>query len=258
MGLPHPKDDPAMRIPTLIVLTALAAPAMAQQPEQPRWTVGALVLDRDAPYRQLDDGLLAVPLVRFEGERAYLRGLRGGVRLVSSDTYELAAFGQARLDGYESKDSPFLTGMADRRASLDLGLASTWTSQTFGALELSVAADVLDRSGGVEVAAGWTGLVRAGSWTFLPGASVKWQDASLLDYYYGVRGSEAIVGRPAYAADSAVTPEVSVLATRPLGERWNLFARVGHAWLPSEITNSPIVDGSGSTSVLLGIGYALD
>ncbi|PZO08353.1 MAG: hypothetical protein DCF27_08690 [Lysobacteraceae bacterium] len=247
-----------MRILTLIALTALAAPALAQQPETPRWTVGALVLDRDAPYRDLDDGLLAVPLVRFEGERAYLRGLRGGVRLVSSDTYELAVFGQARLDGYDSTDSPFLIGMSDRRASLDLGLASTWTSQTFGALELSVAADALDRSGGVEVAAGWTGLFRAGDWTFLPGASVKWQDASLVGYYYGVRGSEAIVGRPAYSPGSAVTPELSLLATRPLGERWNVFARAGHAWLPSEITNSPIVDRNGSTSLLVGIGYALD
>jgi len=242
----------------LIALFAAASPALAQQPELPRWTVGALVIDRDAPYRELDENLLVVPLVRFEGERTYFRGLRGGVRLIQSPGYELAAFAQPRMDGYDSKDSPFLAGMADRRASLDLGLESKWTSDKFGVLELSVAADALDRSGGFEVAAGWTGLFRAGGWVFLPGAALRWQDASMVDYYYGVRTAEARLGRPAYSADSAVTPELSLLATRALGERWNLFARAGHTWLPSQVKDSPLVDRNGSTSLLVGIGYALD
>ena len=242
----------------LIALLAATAPALAQQPDPPRWTVGALVIDRDAPYRDLDEGLLVVPLVRFEGERAYLRGLRGGVRLVESPGHELAVFAQARLDGYDSKDSPYLAGMEDRRASLDLGLASTWTSQTLGALELSAAVDALDRSGGYELAASWTGRFAAGAWTFLPGASLRWQDAKMMDYYYGVRTSEALPGRAAYSADAALTPDVSVLATRELGKRWSVFARASHAWLPSEVTDSPLVDRNGNTSLFLGVGYALD
>ena len=242
----------------LITLLAATAPAFAQQADPPRWTIGALVIDRDAPYRQLDEDVLLVPLVRFEGERAYLRGLRGGLRLVESPGFELAVFAQARLDGYDSKDSPYLVGMEDRRASLDLGLASMWTSPRLGALELSAAADALDRSGGFEVAAAWTGRFAAGGWTFLPSASLRWQDDRMLDYYYGVRSSEARAGRVAYSADAAVTPEVSLLATRPLGLRWNLFARAGHAWLPSQVRDSPVVDTSSSTSLFLGLGYALD
>ena len=242
----------------LVLLSCLASTAAAQQPDAPRWTVGALVIDTDAPYRDLDEDVLAVPLVRYEGERAFFRGVRGGFRLMQTETHELTVFGEARLDGYDSKDSPFLAGMADRRASLDLGVSSTWISQKLGALELSVAADALDRSGGVEVSAAWTGLFRAGSWTFLPGAALRWQDASLVDYYYGVRASEAIVGRAAYSADAAVTPEVSLLATRPLAGRWSVFAVANHTWLPSEVTNSPIVDRNGSTALLLGVGYALD
>lgn len=242
----------------LIALLAAAAPALAQQPDTPRWTVGALVIDRDAPYRDLDEGLLVVPLVRFEGERAYLRGLRGGVRLVESPGYELAVFAQARLDGYDSEDSPFLAGMTDRRPSLDLGVASTWTSQKLGALELSAAADALDRSGGYELAASWTGRFAAGAWGFFPGASVRWQDRKMVDYYYGVRASEAVPGRAAYSADAAVIPDVSLLATRPLGERWSVFARASHTWLPSQVTDSPLVDRNGNTSLFLAVGYSLD
>lgn len=242
----------------MMVLLAAAVPAAAQQPDTPRWTVGALVIDRDAPYRDFDEGLLAVPLVRFEGERAYLRGLRGGLRLVQSPGFELAVFAQARLDGYDSRDSPFLAGMADRRASLDLGLASTWTSRRLGSLELSVAADALDRSGGLEVAAGWTGRIPAGDWTFIPGASLRWQDARMTGYYYGVRRAEALPGRAAYSPGASLTPDLSLLATRPLGERWSVFARASHAWLPSQVRDSPLVDRSGNTSLFLGVGYSLD
>ena len=250
--------------PALPLLAALLAAPMAHAqadvdaaPAEPRWTLGLIAIERDAPYRQLDEDLLVVPLVRFEGERAYLRGLRGGFRLVERGPLEFSAFLQARGDGYEAKDSPFLAGMEDRRFSVDAGLALGWRVPRVGQFELSAATDLLDRSGGQEFEASWTGLARAGKWRILPSVAMRWQSSDLVDYYYGVRADEALPGRPAYAGDAAVLPELSVLATRPLGERWQFFARVGHTWLPSEITDSPLVDDDGRTSILLGLGYAL-
>ena len=250
--------------PALPLLAALLAAPLAHAqadvddaPAEPRWTLGLIAIERDAPYRQLDEDLLVVPLVRFEGERAYLRGLRGGFRLVERGPLEFSAFLQARGDGYEAKDSPFLAGMEDRRFSVDAGLALGWRVPRVGQFELSAATDLLDRSGGQEFEASWTGLARAGEWRILPSVAMRWQSSDLVDYYYGVRADEALPGRPAYAGDAAVLPELSVLATRPLGERWQFFARVGHTWLPSEITDSPLVDDDGRTSILLGLGYAL-
>jgi outer membrane protein len=249
---------PAMRHLLLpLALLCTAAPAAAQQ-DPPRWTFGLIAADRDAPYTGLDEDLLVVPLVRFEGERFYLRGLRAGWRLVDTSSYELALIGQARFDGYDAKDSPFLVGMADRRASFDLGIASTWTSKKLGALELSAVADALDRSGGGELAASWNLLFRAGGWTVVPGTSLRWQSEDLVDYYYGVRAIEGVVGRPPYAGEAALTPDVSVLATLPFAKRWTFFVRASHAWLPSEITDSPIVDDDRSTAVFLGLGYSPD
>ena len=255
----HLRSRPASMRTLLLPLALLcaAAPAAAQEPP-PRWTFGVIAADRDAPYTGLDEDLLVVPLVRFEGERFYLRGLRAGWRLVDTPTYELAVIGQARFDGYDVQDSPFLAGMSDRRASLDLGLASTWTSKKLGALELSAAVDALDRSGGGELAAAWNLLFRAGGWTVVPGASLRWQSGDLVDYYYGVRAGEALPGRPAYTGESALTPDVSVLATRPFAQRWTVFVRASHAWLPSEISDSPIVDTDSSTALFIGLGYSPD
>ncbi|MDY0021740.1 MipA/OmpV family protein [Arenimonas caeni] len=248
-------------LPLLAALLAAplahARPADAAPADEPRWTLGLIAIERDAPYRQLDEDLLVVPLVRFEGERAYLRGLRGGFRLVERGPLELSAFVQARGDGYEAADSPYLAGMDDRRFSLDAGMALGWRVPRVGQFEVSVATDVLDRSGGQELEASWTGLVRAGQWRFLPSVALRWQSSDLVDYYYGVRPGEALPGRPAYEGDAALLPELSVLATRRLGERWQLFARIGHTWLPGEITDSPLVDDDRRTSVIVGLGYAL-
>lgn len=243
-----------------LALALVAAPAFAQDaPEpQPRWTLGLLAIERDAPYRQLDEDLLVVPLVRFEGERFYLRGLRGGVVLARDGGFEFGAFVQGRGDGYEAADSPYLAGMDDRDFSLDIGLAASWRVKGVGQFEASLATDMLDRSGGQEAAVSWTGLVRAGGWRLLPGVSVAWQSQDMVDYYYGVRPGEALVGRPAYAPGSAIVPELSLLATHPVGESWEFFARAGHAWLPSEITNSPLVDQDGRLSVIVGLGYTFD
>lgn len=238
-----------------LTLLAVAAPAFAQE-GPPRWTFGAMVADRDAPYRGLDEGLLFVPLVRFEGERAYLRGLRGGWRLVDDEGFEFALIAQARLDGYKAEDSDFLAGMDDRKFSLDLGAAATFTSKKLGALDLAVVADTFDRSGGYEATAAWNVLFKAGGWTVIPGALLRWQSSDVVDYYFGVRPDEALPGRPAYSGDSALTPELSVLVSRPLSERWTLFARAGQAWLPSEISNSPIVADDSSTSLFVAIGYS--
>lgn len=248
-------QDPAPEAPA----ADTAAPAAASAPAgQPRWTFGLLAFNRNAPYRDLDEGNYVVPLVRFEGERAYLRGLRGGWRLYNQGGFEVAAIAQARLDGFDADDSDFLTGMQDRRPSIDVGMSADWRVKGIGNFEAAVVVDALDRSGGSEVSLGWNGLVRAGQWFVIPGVSGRWQDASLVDYYYGVRADEALPGRPAYRPGAAFKPEVSVLLNRSFGSkrRWSFFARAAHEWLPSNITDSPIVQGDGNTSIFVGLGYS--
>ncbi len=247
---PAPAETPAPDSAEPGAATAPAGP--------PRWTLGLLALNRNAPYVGLDEDNYLVPLVRFEGERAYLRGLRGGWRVYNKGNFELAAIAQARLDGYDPDDSAFLAGMDERKFSMDLGMSADLRVKGVGNFEAAVVVDALDRSGGVETSLGWNGLVRAGSWFIIPGVSGRWQDASLVDYYYGVRADEALPGRPAYRPGAAFKPEVSVLVNRNFGSknRWSFFARAAHEYLPSTISNSPIVDGNGNTSIFIGLGYS--
>jgi len=242
-----------------LLLSCLPPAVLAVAPEPPpRWTFGAMAIQRDAPYRDYDEGLWAVPLLRFEGERAYIRGLRAGIVLAEGGGFSFGPVAQLRTDGFDAEESDVLAGMDDRNFSIDAGLAAAWRDDDVGQFELSAVTDVLDRSGGEELELSYTALFRASGFRFVPQLAVRWQDEDLLDYYYGVRPEEALPGRPEYHPGSALTPELSVLAERPLSKRWTLFARVGHSWLPSEVRDSPIVEDGGRTTLALGVGYSPD
>lgn len=249
---------PAMRtllLPLLLLLSA--APAAQAQEPPPRWTLGLLAANRDAPYVGLDEGLLFAPLVRFEGERFHIRGLRAGGNLYENGGFAIDSFFQARLDGYKAKDSPFLQGMDDRDFSIDGGFAAKWSRRKVGQFDLAVTTDLLGRSYGEEVQLSYAALFKRFGWTFVPSVTLQWQDEDLMDYYYGVRESEALPGRPAYRPESALTPQFLLLATHPLGERWKLFTYLGYSWYSSEVTDSPIVDEDSRAMVMLGLGYEL-
>ena len=146
-------------------------------------------------------------------------------------------------------------GLSDRDRSLALGLAATWRTPV-GGLELALAQDALDKSGGREASLSWGLPFSRGQWGLLPSLSLRWQDADLVGYYYGVRPGEATGFRPAYAPGSALVPEASLIVQRPLAGRWTLYARVGHVRYPGAITDSPLVGDDSTTSLMLGVGYS--
>ncbi|MEL7060199.1 MAG: MipA/OmpV family protein, partial [Acidobacteriota bacterium] len=70
----------------------------------------------------------------------------------------------------------------------------------------------------------------------------------LLDYYYGVRASEARPGRPAYEASAGFSPEIGIDAFYLSSGRWIWQAGLTWETFASEIEDSPIVEDSDSLS----------
>jgi MipA family protein len=246
-----------LRIASACVLTLLlAAPfeasAQASREGPPRWSFGAMTIVRDTPYARADNDTLLVPLLQYEGERVYFRGLSLGWRLPPQGPVQVDLIARARLDGFKAKDSPVFAGMATRQRSIEVGAAAS-TAAGPGRIEFAAFTDALDRSGGQELDLMWRGDFGRGPLRLQPEAGLRWQSRDLVDYYFGVRPQEATATRPAYRAGSALVPRLALSSLVPLSGGWSLFARVSVDRLPGSIEDSPLVDRASERRAFIGL-----
>lgn len=228
-----------------------------------RWSIGVAVAARQSPYAGEGTRVRPLPLVTYEGDRIFWRGVSGGVHLFRGDSVTVDAVVAGRFDGFKIKDLGRRELLAngidaarleDRDDGLDVGLAASVRGRA-GEFKLSALADVTDASGGYEIAAEYARAFKWGRTTVIPGAGVRWMSADLVRYYYGTLDEEVARGLARYAPGSAVVPQVSVAFSRPLGEKWKLLGGLDYRFLPNRITDSPLSepDSDGSAGLRIGI-----
>lgn len=247
-------------------LLALPATAFGQESSAPpdRWAIslGAAVID--SPYAGEGTRVRPFPLVSYEGERVFLRGISGGVHLYDSGGLMFDAILSARLDGFDISDlgraellangvDPGL--LSDRDDGLDTGFRATFSS-TWGAISLEAVHDISGASNGYEVALDYryTWLFDRTALTANAGAS--WMSSNLTGYYFGVLDEEVSRGVAAYSPGSAVVPRLGLTVTHLIGSsKWQLLGSVGYQFLSNELRDSPLLepDRNGTGRLMLGL-----
>jgi outer membrane protein len=220
-------------------------------------TLGIGIMYKDKPYQGFDSSERTnpVPIVLYEGERFFARGGTIGWDFMDSDAIEVAVIGEILNDGYESGDSAFLAGMSDRDPSFGVGGHVIFKPEKLG-FKLAAVTDMADNSDGSQLRGEVFYTEKAGDWLFKPYASIVWQDEDYNDYYYGVRSSEAITGRPAYSADSDINFRFGALAIyQQKTSPWMYLAGLRFDLLGDEIDDSPIVDDDTELTAILGVAY---
>jgi MipA family protein len=236
----------------------LSTAALAQPPDlgsKPRWSLGVAVISSPEPYVDADSDILVVPALSFEYKKFYFRGIYAGYTFWEQGGFQADAVLRPRFEGYEEDDSPFLRGMEDRRISADLGLDLQWEGERIG-VSLTPTTDILDRSGGQEVALLLYSPIRFGPVRVEPRVGVAWQSADLTDYYFGVRPEEARPDRPAYEPGSALNLTGGVFVFSPVYRRllFQGFLRVDQ--LDDDIEASPIVGDGQAVVGFVSLSYA--
>lgn len=237
-------------------------PVGAAEQGPPRWSAGLAAIVSDSPYAGEGTRVQPVPLVTYEGERFYFRGIAAGWRFVQNDSWEVAALLKARFDGFEVKD----LGRAelerngidhrlleDRKIALDGGLGVSWAG-TAGELELELLADVTDKSGGQQATLQYSYPIPVGKGTLSPNVGITWMSKDTANYYYGTLDSEVARGVVDYRPGAATLPQIGLSYFRPVGRTWSLRASAEYSRLPSSIKNSPLLerDTKGTASVFVG------
>ncbi|HJU39527.1 MAG TPA: MipA/OmpV family protein [Tahibacter sp.] len=258
-----------------VLLSGLSFGAVAQTAEPddeghdgpPRgWQLGVAAAVTDSPYAGEGTRVVPIPLVSYQGERFWFRGITAGWTVLNLGAFELAAVAKLRFDGFEVKD----LGRAalarngidarlldDRDKTVDVGVKMQWRGAA-GELEAEILADATDKSGGQEVSIQYGYPVELGAATLTPHVGATWQSKDMANYYYGTLREEVARGVVDYKPGAATIGHVGVSFFRPLGERWSMMANLKYSVLPDEIKNSPLIepDTDGTVSVFVGFSRA--
>lgn len=239
---------------TALLIFIIATPALAQKQPTKHWMLGVGGNYSDSIYRGVDNEFSLMPLISYRGERFFLQGPRLGYKIFKGDNFSIALIGNYRMQGYDSSDSSYLSGMDDRDSTLEAGATATWDA-SFGKLQLGILSDLQNNHGGYQIRLSLSKRYRYGKWSVTPSLATLWQSSDMSDYYYGVTATQATVERPAYDAEGALIYRGGVALNYMLTRSLVLTSRISATFYPDEINNSPIVEDEFSTRAFLGLGY---
>jgi len=240
------------------VPVALASEATISTGQRPI-TIGAGAIWRDKPYQDFEssDRWSPVPLILYEGQRFFVRGGNAGWKVIHTRPWELSIIVEAQGDGYDESNSNALNGMDDRDPWIAAGAQLKWQANRFG-FKIAATTDVTQESEGQQLSADIFWQESNGPWIANYSAGVIWHSDDYVDYYYGVKRSEAIPGvRPFYEPTDELNYHAGgVLLFQFPESRW-LFAMAARAtYLGDRVQDSPIVDEDYELMGLFAIGYS--
>lgn len=258
--------DVTARMLAKLALLALPATALGQESSAPsgKWSVGVGAAVIDSPYAGEESRVRPFPLVSYEGERVFLRGISGGVHLYDSGGFTFDAILSARLYGFDISDlghaelvangmDPSL--LSDRDDGIDAGFQATFAS-TWGAISLEGVHDISDASGGYEISLDYRHTWLFDRTTLTANAGASWMSSDLAGYYFGILDEEIVRGVAGYSPGSTVIPRIGLRLAQPIGSsKWQLLGSVEYQFLPSELSDSPLLepDRDGFGRVVLGL-----
>lgn len=251
---------------TRLVLLALPATAFAQESPAPagKWSLGIGAAAIESPYAGEGSRVRPFPLIGYEGERVFLRGISGGVHLYQSDQFTFDAVLSARLYGFDIEDlgrAELLANgvdadlLSDRDDGIDAGLRATFGS-TWGAISLEAVRDISNASDGYEISLDYRYTWLFGRTALTANTGASWTSADLAGYYFGVLDEEVARGVAAYSPGSAVIPRLGLTLMHPIGSsKWQFLGSVEYQFLPSELSDSPLLepDSDGFGRVVFGL-----
>lgn len=243
----------------LALLMLLPTVAHAQAGGPPGgWSVGAAAVVSGKPYGDADYDVIPVPFFGYEGERVFWRGLAAGWRGPSSEHVQTAAVVRANMQSFDSSDDAVLEGMDTRRRTAEVGVQVSGGPRWLR-LQASVYQELLGRHDGQVLELQASVPVPVGDWIVIPSIGGDWLSADMTDYYYGVNESEQddSIGRSAYSPGASFNRTVG-LGLRYRGhERMGVIVQVRREFFGGTLRDSPIVEGGGRWSGIVGISWRL-
>jgi len=245
------------KILLLVVLFILSLQANDQ-----KITLGIGPYIQSQPYKNTSDIVLPSPVIFFDNGLLYVRWSRVGLYFYGkkSDTlsWGFSLTAQPRPFGYKPSDSSVLNGMDERKTSFEGGLAFSASYHNKEYIEVMFLHDLLHRNDGYIVRSEIGDKFELGKWTFYPSIIMIYQSQKFLNYYYGVKTTEATPLRGAYQTTDGFEYGVQTYIKYPFTKKLSMLTNVRYDRLSSTVTKSPIVQDNYIYSALFSLIYTFN
>ena len=248
-------------IQKLLLLSLLVFTLNAASDTKQKVTIGAGPFIQTQAYKGADNIFIPSPVIFFDNSLFYIRWSRAGVYFLG-DKSEKFSWGvsltaQPRTYGYEASDSTYLQGMDKRDNTLKGGLA--FSAQYDDAyIEVMALTDIFHRNYSFIFKTEIGDKYTLGKLIFYPSIIISYQSADFINYYYGVKNSESTAWRAEYKADAGIQLGAQTYIKYPFNDNWAVLLNARVDKIPTEASNSPIVDKDYIYSGLLSLIYTFE
>ncbi|MFT6905149.1 MAG: outer membrane protein [Oleiphilaceae bacterium] len=206
-------------------------------------------------YKDYNLRVIPLPLVGYRGEDLRIFGPFASYDIADFDKLSFSIKLAPRFAGFDESDSSVFNGMDKRKSSLDAGIGVEYKFNN-ARIDYSVMFDILGNYNGYESSSNLSYVWRLGPFFIEPSIGLKYQDANMVNYYYGVRAHEVSATREQYSPDYALNSTAGISATT--NSFLNGFTRIGltKTWYGNAITDSPLVEIDSMSGLSLFLSYS--
>jgi len=245
----------------ILILFLLIFNLYAQDSKQ-KLTIGAGPYFQSQPYKDVDTLVLPSPVIFYDDGLFYVRWSRAGIYFLGEKTEDyswgFSLTAQPRTNGYKASDSPYLTGLKERKTSIEGGVAFSGRVDK-SSLEVMFLTDILNRYDSWIIKAELGYDFEIGKLKIYPSLIAIYQSSDFINYYYGISKEEALTSAYSeYKAHSALQLGAQTYIKYPINDSFSTLINLRADFLSSEAKNSPIVQDNHIYSGLVSLIYTFE
>jgi outer membrane protein len=183
------------------------------------------------------------------------RSLTLGYSLQRTQQFVLNVITESLFQGFDQSSQQrgnFLTGINDRKTSLDAGIEAYY-SHKYGETRVRMLTDISNTHHGYVIAFDYAYPIFRKRWTFWPSYGISWLSEDTTNYYFGVSATEATPSRPVYQPTSAFTHKFNFYAAYQINAQLSLIFYGDYILFSQNIKQSPLISPN-NDSYRIGTG----
>lgn len=204
-----------------------------------------------------ESSTFAIPLINVSyNDRYYIKYNKLGAWLWRPEHQSFRIGGLVTShQGWSASDGELLEGLTSRDDSILAGVNARFDYQYFSA-EAGFITDISDESDGNKFyIQGALMIFDHPTVNVAVTLKIETLDDNLVEYYYGFN-DPVFPDIQSYIADSTTNASLGIVGTYQLSPKWTVTGAISSTSFGNEIANSPLVESSNHTTVLVGTSYS--